>query len=280
MLPNNFKDARDKNDFFIALFVIALAGGFIVYYSLFNPTGTARKGLEIGELVVDGKRYHAIREKESIQAADLSEEIDFEDRYEFENFAEKKPDVVETPAQTKIVPVAPVADISDANDETTDAIDEDEMYLHPEESELGNDQIEIDENQTGEISSDEPFVNEDSVEMGDGNIIPRNSDTTITEIAETSEITEPNTEKIPAVTPEPDTSSERGDCIILIGAFNKKSSILALKKQLLKEGYDIFETPYKGYTRIGIYHPCNPRISTTLKSIRRKYASDAFILKH
>ncbi len=67
-------------------------------------------------------------------------------------------------------------------------------------------------------------------------------------------------------------------CIIVIGAFNESRNTSKLKERLDKDGYDIFEVPFRGLTRIGVYIPCE-NSTNQLRKVRRLYASDAFIFK-
>jgi len=87
--------------------------------------------------------------------------------------------------------------------------------------------------------------------------------------------------KIEATKPvEKTVTAPLPDCMILIGAYgdarNKQNLIATLNAQ----GYKVFQKPFRGLTRIGIFHPCSEKsLNDKLAEIRRKYAKDAFILE-
>ena len=43
------------------------------------------------------------------------------------------------------------------------------------------------------------------------------------------------------------------ECIIVIGSFSKNKNSNNIKNKLKNDGYEIFEAPYKGLKRIGVY---------------------------
>jgi len=83
--------------------------------------------------------------------------------------------------------------------------------------------------------------------------------------------------------PTATTTIERSDvkdCIIIVGAYANKSNVAKLKKSLIAEGYDAFVTPYKGITRVGVYHSCDgAQLESDLRDIRQKHARDAVVLE-
>lgn len=82
----------------------------------------------------------------------------------------------------------------------------------------------------------------------------------------------PKTENIAA--------KKSSDCIILIGAFREPENINRLHHALKTDQEAIFQSPYRGLTRMGIYYPCErEKIQKKLDHIRSTYAKDAFILK-
>ena len=85
-----------------------------------------------------------------------------------------------------------------------------------------------------------------------------------------------NTPLSPLVT----TGRDEKSCIIVVGAFANKTNVIKLQKSLISEGYDVFTTPYKGTTRVGVYQSCTSKqLESTLKVIRQKYAKDALVLE-
>jgi len=75
-------------------------------------------------------------------------------------------------------------------------------------------------------------------------------------------------------------TNQFGDCKIIIGAFSIESNQQKLIQKLKADGYRTFETPFRGLTRVGIYHACNSEdLNNTLDKIKREFASDAMILK-
>ena len=76
----------------------------------------------------------------------------------------------------------------------------------------------------------------------------------------------------------PSTNSD--NCIIMIGSFSENKNSSKLKDKLSKAGYRIFETPYKGLTRIGIDTSCSPlNLKNELQKIKSEYAPDAIIFR-
>ncbi len=70
------------------------------------------------------------------------------------------------------------------------------------------------------------------------------------------------------------------DCVILIGAFKQNNNRKRLVQTLEKENYKLFKKPFRGLTRIGVFLPCDKKIlDKTLVDFKKRFASDAFILK-
>ncbi len=84
-------------------------------------------------------------------------------------------------------------------------------------------------------------------------------------------------EKVEA--PKPAKKSVDKSCVIIVGAFEEGNNVTALKSKLKKDNYEIFSTPYKGLTRVGVYTPCGAGSKTLLKKIRKDYVFDAFLMK-
>ncbi len=82
-----------------------------------------------------------------------------------------------------------------------------------------------------------------------------------------------------AVEPETQNQNLDQECVIILGAFGRQSNVTRLLDRLSAEGYDSFSTPYKGLTRVGVYHNCNiESLMESLETIREKYTKDAMVL--
>lgn len=90
------------------------------------------------------------------------------------------------------------------------------------------------------------------------------------------------TSKSVAALPEETNKQNRivnKDCIIIIGAYKNIANAANLLNNLVNDDYDAFTVPYKGLTRVGIYHACNKvTLEATLAHVREKYAKDAMVL--
>lgn len=76
------------------------------------------------------------------------------------------------------------------------------------------------------------------------------------------------------------TKNDDTSCIVVIGAYGRQSSKDKLLRRLEKDNYNIFKTPYKSLTRIGVYLPCDKvTIERELIKLRKNYAKDAMLLR-
>lgn len=69
-------------------------------------------------------------------------------------------------------------------------------------------------------------------------------------------------------------------CTIMIGAFADGTNAGDLIRRLKKDDYLIYTSYRKGYRTVGVQLECDPTLlETTLRKIRATYAADAFIVK-
>jgi hypothetical protein len=108
-----------------------------------------------------------------------------------------------------------------------------------------------------------------------------NGDEIINEESQIKEQVKPVTPIEKEVQEKVRTPSSSDDCIIVIGSFAENKNSRKLKENLVSDGYRIFETPFRGLNRIGIYTSCNQsNLQSELRKVRSKYASDAVIFKN
>ena len=269
MLSQHFKNPKEQTDFFIALAVIFLAGGMIIYYSLgyFKMPVLADLTEEVPEeMVVEGHRYLAVNEEEML-------EIESTKKIHKSKIVEDVP-----------VVVAPVVSIKDS------------IQILPESTDLEKIIAEekISHEATKPEKAIEPLENKElKVETDDVEKSTRESFNPTLEAvkkraAEEKKVKEQQpSKKKKRVRKKRKARKQAVDkplpidkgCIILVGAYNSSKGIRKLINKLEMDGYRIFKAPYKGTTRIGVFHPCDDSIGDELKKIRRKFAKDAVILK-
>ncbi len=243
MLSQYFDNNKDKIDFYIAITVIALAGAMILYYSFGQDLGTSfaasEKSEKPKELKIEGHNYLALEEEEELIIKN------------------KKPS-----SQAKVIEQAPVAVAATSAVHQTKTVPE----IIPEHSDL--DEI---------LEAPESVPDEDEMYLEDEDELTNPIDTGILDTSAIAEMDLAETEEAVTEKMAPIPSDKR--CIILLGAYSSKRGIQKLTKKLEAEGYVVFKTPYKGLTRVGVYHTCDSSIFVKRKELRKKYAADAFILK-
>ncbi len=259
MLSKYFKNQRDQTDFFIAILVIALAGLLIGYYS-FNAdnsiiqlnTQTQMPNPRLESLEIDGKTFVAIHPMP--ERKHNHKNIDNE-------YAETVPNQV-------------IADSLDKNkvvDGKAD-IEEDEVVETATDENIDEDDFEEED-----IDLDEDITELDSISaLEDDIVLDEVIESDIKDTTTTASFTKK--ESSSETSSKSSTASNRGDCIIVIGAFGDAINVKKLIGKLDNQGYSIFKVPFKGLTRVGIYEDC-AIVNKTLKKIRRKYYDDAFIMQ-
>lgn len=238
---------EDKIDFYIAIAVITLASLFILYYS-FSISGTDAS-------------YMNIAINDNVQ--DIDELVIDESKYKplSEDYDQRdlvlESEKIETKKVSKVHRMA-----SNNKNEYNSGLaiieSEDTVRIGIDDMKPGLDAVKSQRTLT-KIDS---FINQKA----------------------TPEETKNDISKLPSEVEVVNNTSEilksSKDCIIIVGAFTKQRNIDKLKKGLKNDGYELFSTPYKKSTRIGVYQPCNTQsIRKNLSIIRKKYAKDAMILR-
>lgn len=233
---------KEKTDIAIGLIVVALALGFILYYTFSGDTSflaseKSAPHYALSEMKIDDKTYSRLNEDKYLDAEESTEK-----------------EIEESDVESKI----------DSSEIDTIVVNffidtlnmEDKMIKGTEVKPIEKDFF-FDENS----NEDSKNVNEEEEEEG-------NSENELVE------------QKI--IQKEKSTPSTNANkCIIVIGSYAVNKNSTKLKSRLKNEGYDIFETPFQGLNRIGIYTSCDSaNLQRELRKMRSNYASDAVIFKN
>ncbi len=140
-------------------------------------------------------------------------------------------------------------------------------YMNSEDS-ISTGNIVLDSLASIEREIDSSVMDIDTLSMSQGQVFINDS---IQEIEErVSEAIQSETQK---------QSEDPRSCVIVIGAYGNEDNKNNLIARLEGDGYDVFQVPYKGLTRIGVYMSCSSeKIESELSMIRIKYAADAVVL--
>lgn len=243
---------KDRQDFMISLFVVALAGVFILYYVLpknhevltpvksSNLLTNAHTGFTgIDTLVVDNITYRKIIVTPVSTTVVLPSDS-------LNAYAEDKTntafsDTTLSERGLQIPPVAPLDSILTEKTPPTVVIDTIEEYI---DSTLLKDTV----------------IKEAEVILSDTLVAATSFEDTITQTQSDKKIIK--------------------ECVILVGSYREVNNATKMRLALEKAGYDAFVTEDGAYTNIGIYVSCEPdTLKTTLKAVRASFAADAIVLK-
>lgn len=76
-----------------------------------------------------------------------------------------------------------------------------------------------------------------------------------------------------------DIIPESGKCIIVVGSFIKSLNVIKMVSLLERKGYQVFQSEYKGLTRVGIKYDCrNENLESYINDIRKKVSKKAWYL--
>jgi len=246
--------AKERIDIAIALTVVALAAWMILHFGLFDygssdsqsrTSFVADNRLHIDTLTIDADTYVATTEDRVVPTAIAA------------------PAAISRKRVTSIDPIAGTAAVT-----TYAPVKSDQPTTDEEQSSI------IDTIATAvqnTASLDSTVMQNDST-----TIVSAPSDD---ELAADTSIAEPeaatrSVEQSTAQTAVPNT-----DCVIVVGAYGRSSNARRMSQRLTEAGYNVFSTPHRNTTRVGVYQPCNSaQIQTVLRDIRANFASDATIL--
>ncbi len=274
MFSKYFKDEKEQTDFFIAIVVIVLAGLLIGYYSFSSEKSFIAlesdriSNPKVESLELDGKTFVAL-ETTSSRKQIVKEKVHYSDtEFRQETKILSDSSMVE---QTEIVAVGDIPDDEIEEDESENDISDEQEISEDEFDEDFDDDFE-DDNAVTEIEnvSDADIVNEvDETEI----------ESAVDEIEDSESTTDDEDVEVTSIsTDSKSKTTQRGDCIIVIGAFGSERNIKNLIGKLDFKGFPIFKVPYNGLTRVGIYEDCDS-VNETLVKIRNTYSPDAFVMK-
>lgn len=244
-------DKKDKIDFAIALGVVLLMIGFVLYFSFYvdtpadepsyTPSGPSEQvNLHVDSIQIDQYTYVS-RSKES----NNSDNIRVYQRLDRTSGSDANSTISQSGQSQNITGFATTIDEILQDAEFDEPAQDDATHKLLEESIIG-DSIGL---------ANEAVTGASQIAEGSNSVIAE--DVAIKEsIVDTDR-----------------------DCIIIIGAYRKSNNVARLTSQLQADGYDVITTPYKGATRVGVSHTCaDEELQRTLKYIRTKYAEDAVLL--
>lgn len=260
-----FKDKNDQNDFYIAMFVIVLALGCGVFYSLnlFDSQQLLSSAFS-GDMETEN---HLITDKNS--------------GFQFENKADKAFTTVLLNDKKNIQQVDKWLETSD-NRDTLVQVEEDNAHLLIEnmiDSLEANNEKQLITNEAQEDTTTISQLNtkEDTIEsVSDTTASPTTEKISIKEI----EIKQPKHSDTQIN--NSNDASISSNCVIVVGAFSLADNADKLKRALIKKGYPAYTFFRKGNKVVGIKQSCDDTkaINKMLKQIQAKYNSSAWILKN
>ena len=72
---------------------------------------------------------------------------------------------------------------------------------------------------------------------------------------------------------------ESGECIIIVGSFIKSLNAIKMVSQLERKGYTVYQSEYKGFSRVGLKYDCaDEDLEAYLQNIRKKISKKAWYL--
>lgn len=265
--PEIFTDKNERNDFYIALLVIVLAGVFITQTALVRPDKKPHK-----------KAILAQSESSDYNVVNLTQQA-----VEIEN---KEDDVQKrsTTIRNKYIPPKDREFIRAANPRTDKVIDKSvpkSKNKLPQEDEIDYSVNNVtEESKQKNVEVVEELIEEVEHTKNTSLIDQKNAKPTI----ERSENRPHNDSRLTtkevlssAIVEE---KANRDDCIIAIGLYKEPKNISKLKSSLNKSGFNVFTRQMRTVTQVGIYISCDPIISqSVLSEVQEIYAEDAFIVK-
>ncbi len=276
--PDILTDKKERSDFFIALFVILIAGIFITQTSLF----TSSSDIESQEALASA----AIVDTEDLgtDIKDLSE-LTHSEEPEVKATTLVHSDTNKTTLSKNVTRHS--SSLTQANgeidyaQETTaiEAVKEVSTEIASEvKEELTASGAEIKEN----VSDLKTEVQEEIKEVTEAVATSTNNITSNLQATETDTKLEQERQNVltSAIQESNSKVTDKKDCVIAIGLYREQKNIKVLSNRLELEGYDVFSKPIKSMTQIGVYISCDPVISkSVLSEIREIYAKDAFIVE-
>jgi len=255
--PDIFQDKKERNDFYIALGVIALVGLFLWFY-IFGMNTSA--SLDI----VDD------------QATEATTEIpDAPHIYESEEpLEEVESEIVETSKASAMTKM----DVADKGD--GDYIDLNDVVEETKEemSETGDKMEEV----VGEIKEEaSEFVEEtkDVAEEVKDKVVEM-ADAAQEEVAEVvDEVVDEVKQVAPVVQSSSSTNTSTSDiCHISVGLYKDQVNIDKVLNRLKLSGFDVYTKPFPRSTQVGVYVTCErSEALSVLSEIQSDFARDAFI---
>jgi len=254
--PDILHDKNERNDFFIALGIIALAAAFLLYYAYGRPYASA-----LGTLDEDATELNA-----EIPEAPLIYESD-------EKLEEVESDIVETDSEVVASPAPVEADEPHELDEVVE-------YVKEEMSEA-NDKVEAAvedlKDGTQEVISSAAELAEDVVEEVDE--VADNLEESVSDLKEQVEEVVAKTEsEVKKVVPPVVSSNSNDKCHISVGLYKEQKNINKIISRLESAGFDAYTKNFPRSTQVGVYVTCQrSQAMSILSEIRTDFARDAYI---
>jgi len=129
--------------------------------------------------------------------------------------------------------------------------------------------------------TEQPETKEEEVKKSDVAAVgePEIDDKIEDGVASKSVETETETEPSKPANKHADILPESGECIIVVGSFIKSLNAIKMVSLLERKGYNVYQSEYKGFKRVGLKYECvDEDLETYLHQIRKKISKKAWYL--
>lgn len=262
--PEIFTDKHERNDFYIALLVIVLAGVFITQTALVRPDKKPIKKTILAQVEPSDDNLVNLTQ----QAVEIeNKEDDLQKR--------------STTIRNKYIPPKDREAMNPWTDKVIDKSVAKSKNKLPQEDEIDYSVNNVaEESKQKNVEVVEEVVEEVEHTKNTSLIDQENAKPTIERSENRLQNDSRLTTKEVLSSAIVEDEANREDCIIAIGLYKEPKNISKLKSSLTKSGFNVFTRQMRTVTQVGIYISCDPIISqSVLSEVQEIYAEDAFIVK-
>ncbi len=272
--PDILMDKKERNDFFIALATIALAGLFITQTSLISRDKAVTQDPTSATIIA--------AEADDIASTYIVEEKDIESPAE-SSIAPKRAKVNVAPPLYRTNKREPLdkADFDKAvmveTEEIQNNLSDMATEAKEEVTEIAAEVKEVTDEVSEKVQSESAVISANVTEKVNTQTTQLKEEATAVIQEATNEIKETRA-VLSSALDNKDLSKK--DCVIAIGLYEDDSNVSKLSSRLESEGYSVFTKDIKRFTQVGVYISCDPTMSkSVLSEIKEIYAEDAFIVE-
>ena len=292
ILAEIFGNKKERTDFLIAIFVILIFIGSVVYY-IFRPKNTIYASTQTNVTYVDSKNDVLVKKKLDELAQDVNvEEQSVAEESDSKSFFDKIKERKNNVAKSAAAAVNP----DNSNEIEAETIEEE---LTPEVETIPDEEVQEEENANPELEAPTTTQTEDKLQQTDENLILTDS---LSETADQNTTTEdtktpalesdssappkynvsPRANKMTDDTEAPPNAmeSKKYGCIIIVGAFKERKNADTLQAILKRKAYPVYRGINNGYYVVGVNTDCDKKTAVPLlNKIKKEFQTAAWIYK-